>query len=71
MSEWYSEFNSTFWLTIAGVVSAALAMCLKALLKSKCSTVDLCCIKCIRDTQAEKEEDLATLSAPSSENNSL
>ena len=71
MTTWYSEFNSSFWLTIAGVVSAALGLCIKSLLKSKCSTVDICCIKCIRDTQAEKEEDLATLSTPSPENFSV
>lgn len=58
---WYAEFNSSFWLTIAGVVSAAFGLCISSFLKSKCSSVELCCIKCVRDTKAEEEEDLAEL----------
>jgi hypothetical protein len=64
---WYNEFNAGFWLTVTGVVSASLGLCIRSILRSKCSRVNLCCITCIRDTQAEKEEDLVEMHKPSTE----
>ena len=53
------DLNGAFWLTIAGIVSALVASLLKAMYKSKCNQVDLCCIKISRDIDAEVQEDMA------------
>ena len=57
MSPWFSEFNSVFWLSIAGSVFGLTAIIIKALKSSKCKEFKCCCIKCIRDTQAEEKLD--------------
>jgi hypothetical protein len=57
MAPWFSEFNSTFWLSIAGSVFGLTAIIIKALKSSKCKEFKCCCIKCIRDTQAEEKLD--------------
>jgi hypothetical protein len=54
---WYSEFNSTFWLSIAGSVFGLTAIVIKAFKSSKCKEFKCCCITCIRDTQAEEKLD--------------
>ena len=50
-------FNATFWITMAGVISALIIALLTAVNKSKCSNVDCCCgiFKCIRDIHSEVE----------------
>ena len=53
------EFGATFWLSVSGIVSALLRVLVKSLYKSKCSDVDLFCIKIKRDIAAEVEEDMA------------
>jgi len=54
---WYNTFDSAFWLTIAGIVSAGFAMMLKMCLKSKCTNINICGMTCVRDVKAELEED--------------
>jgi len=57
MGEW-DNFNSVFWLSLAAAVFGFGGLCLKSLLKSKCSDTELCygLIKIKRDTMAEVEE---------------
>ena len=55
---WYTEFNATFWLTIAACSSAALALILKSLFKSKCKKVSCCGIFVVeRDIEGELREE--------------
>lgn len=48
-------FNATFWITISGIISALIIALITAVNKSKCSNVECCCFKCVRDTTAEVE----------------
>jgi len=57
MSPWFSEFNSVFWLSIAGSVFGLTAIIIKSLKSSKCKEFKCCCIKCIRDVQLEEKLD--------------
>ena len=59
-------FNSTFVLSMAGLVATASGVCLAYALRSKCSSVRLCfgCIDIVRDVEAELEEDRITMRLP-------
>ena len=59
------DLNGAFWITIGGIVSALLGVFVKSMYQSKCSEVDLCCIKIKRNIDAEVHEDLATNSLAS------
>lgn len=59
------DLNGAFWITIGGIVSALLGVFVKSMYQSKCSEVDLCCIKIKRNIDAEVQEDLATNSLAS------
>jgi hypothetical protein len=51
------DFNiNELMLFIIGVFGALGGLCL-IIQKSKCKTLDLCCIKCVRDTELIKFED--------------
>ena len=82
MSVWYSEFNSAFWLTLAGAIFGFGGVCLRAILKSRCKEFRCCGLECIRDVAPAGQEpdlDLSEIkierSAPSSQtikrNNSI
>ena len=60
------QFNSTFVLSMAGIVVTASGVCLAYALRSKCSTVRLCCgcIDIVRDVDAEIEEDRIMMRVP-------
>jgi len=48
-------FNGTFWLSVCGIISGVLALIFAAVNKSKCSSVECCCFRCIRNVDAEVE----------------
>jgi len=52
------ELSETFWALLLTTVSGFLLVTLKFCYKSKCKTVDMCCLKIVRDVEIEKEEDL-------------
>jgi len=54
---WYSEFNGTFWITIATLLTGSLALCVRYCLRSKCEDVNLCCgmIRIHREVELESE----------------
>ena len=54
------ELSETFWALLLTTVSGFLLVTLKFCYKSKCKTVDMCCLKIVRDVDIEKEEDMAT-----------
>jgi hypothetical protein len=54
---WYSTYNSTFWLSLAGILAGVIGVGFAAVNKSKCSSF-LCCFglfSCVRDTKGEIE----------------
>jgi hypothetical protein len=50
-----NTFNATFWITISGIISALIIALVAAINKSKCISVELCGLKCIRDVAKEVE----------------
>ena len=61
---WYSEFNGTFWLTIAGIVAGVIGLGVRACLASKCSQVSCLGFTCIRDVQTEERQHEFDLTHP-------
>ncbi len=56
MSEWFDEYNSSFMLSIAGLVFGSISACFMYMFKSKCNRIKLCGVVDIeRDVQAEIE----------------
>jgi len=54
MSELSEVFYAMLVSTLAGLLIAVGKMCYK----SKCSTIDLCCLRIVRNIEAEVKEDL-------------
>ena len=52
------ELSETFWALLLTTVSGFLLITLKYCYKSKCSSIDICCIKVVRNIDAEVKEDL-------------
>lgn len=46
-----------FSVSILGAFSACMTIILKTCFRSKCKTINLCCLKCERDTRAIIEEE--------------
>jgi len=65
-----TQFNGAFWIAIAGSISAFIIVVIGALNKSKCSNVECCCFKCIRDTHAEEDIELAQIKKPETSSSS-
>ena len=59
----YDEFNSAFWLTLAGAVFGFLGVCLQAILKSRCKVFNCWGISCIRDPAPVGQEPQLDLGA--------
>ena len=59
MSEWYNEFNSSFWITTLGLLLGSASMCISYAYRSKCNRILLCCgfINIERDVLAEEHID--------------
>ena len=65
MSEWYNEFNSSFMLSIAGLVFGSISACFMYMFKSKCNRIKLCGVVDIeRDVEAEITEDTVQIPLP-------
>ena len=54
-----NEFGASFFLGVAGVLSAALALLIKGCYKSKCSEISCCGLSVKRNIDIELQEDLA------------
>jgi hypothetical protein len=57
---WYDEFNSYFWLTLAGLIGTGVTMLTKAALKSNCTEVSCCCFTCKREPTGDDLDMSAT-----------
>lgn len=53
-----TELSETFWALLLTTISGFVLMALKYCYKSKCSSIDLCCIKIVRSVDAEVKADL-------------
>lgn len=58
----YDEFNSAFFLTLAGAIFGFGGVCLQAILKSRCKSFNCCGISCIRDPAPVGSEPVLDLS---------
>lgn len=56
-----TQFNGSFWIAIAGSISAFAVIVIGAINKSKCSTVECCCFKCVRNIEAEEDIEMAQM----------
>jgi hypothetical protein len=56
---WLIELNSSFWLSITGIVFGSIASCFAYAYKSKCTHIKFCCgaIDILRDVEMEVEID--------------
>ena len=61
-----SEFNGLFFLTISGLLCTSITLLIRFCYKSKCSSVECCCLKIKRDTEIEFKEDELTLNRENS-----
>ena len=59
----YDEFNSAFWLTLAGAVFGFLGVCLQAILKSRCTKFSCFGLSCIRDPAPVGQEPYLDISS--------
>jgi len=62
-------FSELFFTNLYIATYALMGWIMHGCYQSKCSTVDLCCLKIIRDTGAEEDIDLAT--APTTDMSTL
>ncbi len=58
MSLWYNEFNSSFWLSVTGLIIGASSAGFAYCYKSKCTHIKLCggLIDVVRDIDGELED---------------
>ena len=61
-----NEFSGMFFLSIAGLLCTSITLLIRFCYKSKCSTVECCCLKIKRDTEIEFKEDEITLNRENS-----
>ena len=54
--EFYDEFNSVFFLTLATLVCGSVTLAIKYCFKSKCDDVNLCGIRIHRNVEVEENE---------------
>lgn len=52
-----ATLTEVFWVTFITIVSGMIIKIASMCYKSKCKQVDFCCIKIIRDTNAEAQEE--------------
>jgi hypothetical protein len=52
-----SVFDAVFWSFFISATAGLLLKCLGMAYKSKCKEVECCCLKVVRDTEAEEKEE--------------
>lgn len=61
---WYAEFNSAFWLTLAGALFGFGGVCINAILKSRCKEFSCCGLHCVRDIAPPGQEPQVEVDIP-------
>ena len=62
------ELSETFYALLLTTIAGFVLSMLKYCYKSKCSSIDLCCIKIVRDINAEVKEDIENKEETSEKN---
>ena len=68
MTVWFETFDGTFWLTISGLAFGFFGLVIRNCYKSKCSSIEIGCIKIIRDVEEEEKIDELVVQHHNSEN---
>lgn len=60
---WWIEFNSTFWLTVATIITGSIGLAIKFCLKSKCENINCCWGGLVihRNVELEQEEEMKAM----------
>jgi hypothetical protein len=64
MSDLSKGIDSYFWLSALTIFIGGLGVIVRYSYKSKCSSVDLCCIKIVRNIETELKEDIEEMRHP-------
>ena len=64
MSDLAEGVNSFFYLSVLTLIMGGVGLIVRYSYKSKCSSVDLCCIKIVRDIETEEREDMEEMRHP-------
>jgi hypothetical protein len=68
MSELTGGIDSYFWLTLATIIFGGVGLITRYAYKSKCKSVQLCCLRIERDIEVEEREDIEEMKHPQSSN---
>ena len=55
-------FDAVFWTAFLTISSSCILKIISMLYKSKCNEIEICCIKVIRNIDAEVKEDIELMS---------
>lgn len=55
---WYDTYDDTFFLTLAGLIFGFFGLSIRFCYRSKCSSIDCCGLKIVRDVNVEEDIDL-------------
>jgi hypothetical protein len=71
MSDWFSEFNGIFFITISGLICTSVSLLIRYCLKSKCEDVNICygLINIKRNVNLEVEEEIKQMENGETKNN--
>ena len=61
-----TELSETFYMTVLTIGAGVLGLIIRALGRSKCDQIEVCCIKIHRDISAESKLDEIELAHPQS-----
>ena len=50
-----TDYSEGFWITMTGLIIGFLGLSVKMCLRSKCDSVDLCCLKIHRNVEVEEK----------------
>ena len=67
MSDALEGVNAIFYISILSLFFTSITLSIKYCYKSKCKSLECCCIKVIRDVDIEQNEDLSIINKASSE----
>ena len=66
MGELTGGIDSYFWLTLATIFFGGVGLITRYAYKSKCKSVQMCCLKIERDIEVEEREDIEEMKHPQS-----
>ena len=64
MADVTQGIDAYFYLSALTILMGGIGLIVRYSYKSKCSSVDLCCIKIVRDIETEEREDIEEMRHP-------